>query len=128
MKKINILLILSLSLFTSLLVSYNWSWARKDHLIEDLDISCKNTKEYIDEHLAVCARLNKPLVMEEFGYPRDGFVFDLNTPTKGRDGYYKYVFSLVDKEGLACILGTGMNSCLFDGNHMTKNLWRRRWL
>ena len=74
---------------------YNWSWARKDHLIEDLDISCKNTKEYIDEHLAVCARLNKPLVMEEFGYPRDGFVFDLNTPTKGRDGYYKYVFSLV---------------------------------
>lgn len=74
---------------------YNWSWARKDHLIEDLDISCKNTKEYIDEHLAVCARLNKPLVMEEFGYPRDGFVFDLNTPTKGRDGYYKHVFSLV---------------------------------
>lgn len=26
------------------------------------------------------------------------------------------------KEGLACILGTGMNSCLFDGNHMTKNV------
>ena len=74
---------------------YNWSWARKDHLIEDLDISCKNTKEYIDEHLAICARLNKPLVMEEFGYPRDGFVFDLHTPTQGRDGYYKYVFSLV---------------------------------
>lgn len=74
---------------------YNWSWARKDHLIEDLDVSCKNTKEYIDEHLQVCARLNKPLVMEEFGYPRDGFVFDLGTPTQGRDGYYKYVFSLV---------------------------------
>jgi mannan endo-1,4-beta-mannosidase len=74
---------------------YNWSWARQDHLIEDLDVSCKNTKEYIDEHLAICARLNKPLVMEEFGYPRDGFVFDLHTPTQGRDGYYKYVFSLV---------------------------------
>ena len=28
-------------------------------------------------------------------YPRDGFKFDLNTPTNGRDGYYKYVFSLV---------------------------------
>ena len=32
---------------------YNWSWARKDHLQEDLGISCQNTKEYIDEHLEV---------------------------------------------------------------------------
>ncbi len=74
---------------------YNWSWARKDHLIEDLDTSCVNTKDYIDRHLDICARLKKPLVMEEFGYPRDGFVFDIGTPTKGRDGYYKFVFSLV---------------------------------
>ncbi|MBR5062233.1 MAG: cellulase family glycosylhydrolase [Prevotella sp.] len=74
---------------------YNWNWAHKESIIEDLDVSCQNTKEYIDEHLQICARLNKPLVMEEFGYPRDGFVFDLGTPTKGRDGYYKYVFSLV---------------------------------
>lgn len=56
---------------------YNWSWARKDHLQEDLGISCKNTKEYIDEHLEVCGRIRKPLVMEEFGYPRDGFSFQL---------------------------------------------------
>ena len=33
--------------------------------------------------------------MEEFGYPRDGFKFELETPTKGRDGFYEYVFSLV---------------------------------
>lgn len=33
--------------------------------------------------------------MEEFGYPRDGFKFAIGTPTEGRDGYYKYVFSLV---------------------------------
>ena len=74
---------------------YNWSWARKDHLWEDLDQSCKNTKEYIDNHLAICARLKKPLVMEEFGFPRDDFQFALGTPTKARDAYYKYVFSLV---------------------------------
>lgn len=74
---------------------YNWSWVRKDHLIEDLDIACKNTKEYIENHLTVCAKIHKPLVMEEFGYPRDGFSFSPATTTKGRDGYYKYVFSLV---------------------------------
>ena len=35
--------------------------------------------------------------MEEFGYPRDGFKFTLDTPTKGRDGYYDYVFTTVVK-------------------------------
>ena len=74
---------------------YNWSWVRQDHLTEDLPIACKNTKEYIDQHLEVCERIGKPLVMEEFGYPRDDFKFQLGTPTRGRDGYYKYVFSLV---------------------------------
>ena len=33
--------------------------------------------------------------MEEFGYPRDGFSFSPESTTKGRDGYYKFVFSLV---------------------------------
>ena len=74
---------------------YNWSWARQDHLIEDLGVSCQNTKDYIDRHLAICDRLQKPLVMEEFGYPRDDFRFTPGSPTKGRDGFYKYVFSLV---------------------------------
>lgn len=74
---------------------YNWGWARVDHLVEDLAVSCRNTKDYIDRHLAICARLSKPLVMEEFGYPRDGFSFSLSSTTEGRDGYYKYVFSLV---------------------------------
>lgn len=74
---------------------YNWGWARADHLVEDLAVSCRNTKDYIDRHLAICARLSKPLVMEEFGYPRDGFSFSLSSTTEGRDGYYKYVFSLV---------------------------------
>jgi len=74
---------------------YNWSWARQDHLIEDLPKAKANTKDYIDRHLEICERLKKPLVMEEFGYPRDDFKFALGTPTKGRDGFYEYVFSLV---------------------------------
>lgn len=74
---------------------YNWGWAHKESLIADLPASCKNTKEYIDHHLEICNRLNKPLVMEEFGYPRDGFSFSPESTTKGRDGYYKFVFSLV---------------------------------
>ena len=74
---------------------YNWSWARKDHLVEDVDSSCIKAKDYIERHLDICARINKPLVMEEFGYPRDGFLFTKDTPTTGRDRFYRFVFSLV---------------------------------
>lgn len=74
---------------------YNWGWAKADSLVENLDRSCQNTKEYIDRHLAICEKIGKPLVMEEFGYPRDGFSFSKESTTNGRDGYYRYVFSLV---------------------------------
>jgi len=74
---------------------YNWGWAKQDSLIENLPRAKANTKDYIDRHLQICEKIKKPLVMEEFGYPRDGFKFSLDTPTKGRDGFYEYVFSLV---------------------------------
>ena len=74
---------------------YNWGWAKQDSLIENLPRAKQNTKEYIDRHLEICERIQKPLVMEEFGYPRDDFKFALGTPTKGRDGFYDYVFALV---------------------------------
>lgn len=86
---------------------YNWGWAKKDRLTEDLDASCRNTKDYIDRHLAICERIGKPLVMEEFGYPRDGMSYTPGTPTRGRDGYYEYVFSLVADNALSggCFAG-----------------------
>ena len=74
---------------------YNWGWADKDSLEEHLERSCANTAEYINKHLAICDSLGKPLVMEEFGFPRDGFAFSKTSTTRGRDGYYKFVFSLV---------------------------------
>ena len=74
---------------------YNWSWARQDHIVEDLPASCDSTKNYIDRHLTICERIRKPLVMEEFGYPRDGFSFSRESTTEGRDGFYRFVFSLV---------------------------------
>lgn len=74
---------------------YNWGWANERTLRKDLQLSCDNTKAYIDEHLAVALRLGKPLVMEEFGFPRDGFSFSQESTTSVRDSYFRYVFSLV---------------------------------
>ena len=91
---------------------YNWSWVRQDHLIEDLPQAKTNTKDYINRHLAICEKIKKPLVMEEFGFPRDDFQFALGTPTKGRDCFYEYVFSLVNDNAA---LGGYFAGCNFWG-------------
>ena len=70
-------------------------WASKDRLRKDLEQAEANTKAYIDSHLHICYSIGKPLVMEEFGYPRDNFSFVPGSPTTARDAYYRYVFTLI---------------------------------
>ena len=74
---------------------YNWGWAKKDSLMLNMQRAKDLTKEYLDRHLDICAKINKPLVMEEFGYPRDGVSFSKQSSTTARDAYYSYVFSLL---------------------------------
>jgi mannan endo-1,4-beta-mannosidase len=73
---------------------YNWGWAKRDSLKENLPRTCEKSKEYIQRHLDICAEIGKPLVMEEFGYPRDNFSYSPGSPTTARDAYYRYVFGL----------------------------------
>lgn len=94
---------------------YNWGWAHEKTLLEDLDNSCKKAKEYIDKHLVLAKKLQKPLVMEEFGYPRDGFRFDKNASTKARDGFYKYVFGLIVEDSQNKGLFAGCNFWAWGG-------------
>ena len=77
---------------------FNWSWVNKDSLQENVERACQNTADYIRQHTAIAERLQKPLVIEEFGYPRDGFIFAPGSPTTGRDRYYDFVFSLIKSE------------------------------
>ena len=74
---------------------YNWSWISAGDVLGGVEQAIRQTGEYIDRHLEICRRLSKPMVIEEFGYPRDGFLFSRDVPTEGRDLYYKYVFSRV---------------------------------
>lgn len=74
---------------------YNWGWANKDNLDGTIDYSIEQTAIYIDKHLAVAAKYQKPLVIEEFGFPRDGFQFNVESTTANRDKYYDSVFRKV---------------------------------
>lgn len=77
---------------------YNWGWVKADSLQELLPRAKENTKKYIDEHMVVARKYRKPVVLEEFGFPRDGFRFTKETPTTARDEYYAYVFDLICRE------------------------------
>ena len=75
---------------------YNWGWAPQDKLTDNLKHAKEATKEYIDNHLDIARKYGKPLVLEEFGYPRDGFRSTKDAATTARDSYYEYIFSLVE--------------------------------
>jgi mannan endo-1,4-beta-mannosidase len=73
----------------------NWGWFKGDKLAEGFDNSMARAGAYIDEHIAAGKRLGKPLVIEEFGLPRDGISFDPASPTTFRDQYYAKILSFI---------------------------------
>lgn len=75
----------------------NWGWIRKETMDGDLPQAIVNSKGYIDEHLALAVKYGKPVVMEEFGYPRDGYAFTKESTTEGRDTYYEAIFSYIEE-------------------------------
>lgn len=86
---------------------YNWSWVKADSLKELLPCAKENTKKYIDDHMVIAQKYSKPIVLEEFGFPRDGFSFSKEAPTTARDEYYRYVFDLIrqDRESGGLLAG-----------------------
>lgn len=79
---------------------YNWRWISDTTTVSGLDGAIERTKAYIDEHAALMATAGKPLVLEEFGYPRDGMSHAKGSPVEGRDGYFTFVLSQLKKDGL----------------------------
>ncbi|MCM1292599.1 MAG: cellulase family glycosylhydrolase [Bacteroides sp.] len=69
----------------------NWGWASRDSVERHVDDACRLSGEYIDVHLDALQYVGKPLVIEEFGYPRDGFRYAPDAKTEARDKYYSYL-------------------------------------
>ena len=92
---------------------YNWHWIgsvsgpiaqAKDingptSMIDSIDNARRNTEQYMNECYEAIKDLNKPMILEEFGYPRDNYTVEPGTPTTGRDQYYQFVFDLVKNSG-----------------------------
>ena len=70
----------------------NWGWYKHETPAETLPVAINKTMEYIDQHIAVAEKLNKPLVLEEFGLPRTHESLDRKVPATDREVYYKAIF------------------------------------
>jgi mannan endo-1,4-beta-mannosidase len=93
----------------------NWSWFREEKLAEDFPGVIEKAVNYIDEHLAIAEKLGKPLVIEEFGLPRDAHSFDAGSTTAFRDRYYEKIFSLLAENARSGGKFAGVNFWAFGG-------------
>ncbi|GIU67798.1 mannanase [Candidatus Phycosocius spiralis] len=69
----------------------NWSWSNVKDLAGTFPNVETRTKAYIRDSVGIANRLGKPLVIEEFGFPRDAGSFDAGTPTTWRDRFYDLI-------------------------------------
>lgn len=88
-----------------------WRWVTQDTFADSVCVANSMTEQYLTAHFPVAERLGKPIVLEEFGYPRDGgktfegeavkfwdgVSLSKDSSTAARDAYYGYVFDRLVK-------------------------------
>ena len=94
----------------------NWMWFTGSPTKENLPSVMGKTSDYIKQHEGIALELNKPLVIEEFGLPRDGHVFDPAAGTTVRDAYFERVFSIWATSRSASGVIAGCNFWGFGGS------------
>jgi mannan endo-1,4-beta-mannosidase len=79
----------------------NWGWADPANLAGTWSTVETNTREYIGRHVVAANRLDRPLVIEEFGFPRDRGLYDPGTPTTYKDRFYRLIYEAVAESARA---------------------------
>ncbi|MBO9519232.1 MAG: cellulase family glycosylhydrolase [Porphyrobacter sp.] len=73
----------------------NWGWVNGKDLAGTWDAGSVKVHDYLTAHERLAKQLGKPLLFEEFGFPRDGEVYSPGTPTTFRDRYYAMIYGAV---------------------------------
>jgi mannan endo-1,4-beta-mannosidase len=89
----------------------NWGWLDETNMAGTFERTIANATAYIETHMEDAKALNKPIVLEEFGLPRDGGAIAPETPTVYRDEFYRLVFAKIEDSARA------------DGPLIGSNIW-----
>ncbi|MCG8441874.1 MAG: cellulase family glycosylhydrolase [Caulobacterales bacterium] len=76
----------------------NWGWIDPGDMDATIDRTLTNAGAYIDRHLAEARTLNKPIIIEEFGLPRDEGANAPGSPATHRDRFLAYVFGRIEQD------------------------------
>ncbi|MFN3668001.1 MAG: mannanase [Brevundimonas sp.] len=99
----------------------NWGWLDRRNMAGTDAAARALTADYIRQHIGFARTLGKPLVIEEFGYPRDGDAFDPAAPTTLRDGFYAEVHAAVLADSRAGGPLVGSNFWAWNGEGRTRH-------
>lgn len=105
----------------------NWRWFDPLKAEETYPGAMKNVYDYIDKHIKFAAEIGKPLVMEEFGIPRDLHSYDPGATTQYRDKYFNSVFELIYQNAKNKGPLVGSNFWAWGGEGRPANLPESAW-
>ncbi|WP_165021041.1 glycoside hydrolase 5 family protein [Dysgonomonas sp. ZJ279] len=105
----------------------NWSWIDITQIPQSVDTAIIQTNKYIQDHLVVARKLNKPVVIEEFGFPRDNHKYSLDDPTTARDKYYANIFTQIDKSSENKDILAGCNFWAWGGIGRPQHTYWQPW-
>lgn len=105
----------------------NWQWIDITRIPQSLDAAIEKTNLYIDQHMRIAKQLNKPIVIEEFGFPRDNHLYTLDDPVTARDAYYANVFEHVVQGYISNGLLAGCNFWTWGGFGRPTHVFWQPW-
>lgn len=105
----------------------NWEWFDPQKPIETLPSAKEKVQDYVNQHLKMAKKLNKPLVVEEFGCPRDGELLTPKTPTTIRDDYFQFIFNMIYQDAANKGYMAGSNFWAWGGEGQPPD-GRKYWL
>ncbi|MGE6353637.1 glycoside hydrolase 5 family protein [Flavobacterium sp. NPDC079362] len=73
----------------------NWNWFKADNAEATLPTTLENAGNYIDDHIKVANTLKRPIIIEEFGLPRENENLAAGSSVANRDVFYNYIFNRV---------------------------------
>lgn len=89
----------------------NWGWLKDPVLGAEFEEAAIKARDHVEQHTQIATDiLHKPLVLEEFGLPRDHESYDPASPTLARDEYYRRMF---DQVGESCRAGRALQGANF---------------
>lgn len=97
----------------------NWSWVNGDDLAGTWPGGRQKVEAYIANHVRIAEEWAKPLVIEEFGFPRDAEAYAPSAATTFREDYYRLIYAAVEASWASGGLIAGSNFWAWNGEART---------